>query len=294
VRNHTRRHRVARLWAALAALVAVPAMLTVSTTSAAVAASSNALTIKAGEYVYELKGSPKGGWTQITFENAGTEYHMVAMFKLKKGTTNAQLKQAVTSEDQSAIGKIAAPGDPGINGTPAVLSPKQKTTTYTQLPAGTYGIACFIPASDGETHAQHGMFKVFTVSGKSSAKPPTDGVTAVTISDAGIAVPSSGVPAHAWLKVTNNTSVSRDLTAAEYTSPDATFETANAYYNSLFSGSAPAGDPPATLNGGLGLNANSSGYVQLDLAKGRYALVSSNQDTDTSDPNPLHYDFTVG
>ena len=71
------------------------------------------------------------------------------------------------------------------SGTPGVIGPGQKTTTYTQLPAGTYGIACFIPAPDGSPHAAHGMYKVFTVSGKSNLKPPTDGVADVTLTDTG-------------------------------------------------------------------------------------------------------------
>ena len=296
MRTHTRRSRAARFWAALAALVVVPATLAVST-SAAGAAGSNTLTVKAGEYTYALKGSPKAGWTEITFENAGVEDHMMAMFKLKKGTTAAALKTAVTSSDQKAFEKIAAPGgDPTVSGTPNLLTPKQSTTTYTQLPAGTYGIACFITAPDGKSHAEHGMFKVFTVSGKSSAKPPTDGVTDVSISDSAITAPSAGLPAHGWVKVTNDSAVARDLTLAEYTSPDATFDTANAYFNEYFStGTPPAGDPPATLNGGLGgIAPGATGYFEVDLENGRYALVSSNQELDNNDPNPLHVDFTVG
>lgn len=293
---HSRRARVTRLWAGLAALMV--AMATIGFSAPAASASgSNTLTIKAGEYVYQLKGSPKAGWTQITFQNSGVEYHMLAMFKLKKGTTAAALKKAVTSNDNKAFEAIAAPGgDPTVSGSPAVLSTKQSTTTMTQLPAGTYGIACFIPAPDGKSHAEHGMYKVFTVSGKSNLKPPTDGVTAVSISDSGLALPTAGMPAHGWVKVTNGTSVARDLSLAEYTSAGATFDAANAYYNALFSSSEPPeGDPPATLNGGLGgVAPGASGYFELDLKDGRYALVSSNQELDSNDPNPLHADFEIG
>src|SRR4029077_12942740 len=86
VLTHTRRSRVARFWAALAALVVVPATLAVSASSAG-AAGSNTLTVKAGEYTYVLKGSPKAGWTQVNFDNAGVENHMIVGFHLKKGTT---------------------------------------------------------------------------------------------------------------------------------------------------------------------------------------------------------------
>jgi hypothetical protein len=297
VRTHTRRSRVARIWAALAALVVVPATIALTTTTAG-AAGSNTLTVKAGEYTYLLKGSPKAGWTQITFDNAGVEDHMMAMFKLKPGTTGAQMKAAILSSDQNALQQIAAPGgDPTVYGAPGLLSAGAKTTTMTKLAAGTYGIACFIPApSDGKPHAAHGMYKVFKVSGKSSATPPTDGVTAVSIDDSGITVPSAGIPAHGWLKVTNTTSVGRDATFAKYASSDATFDQANAYYNEYFStNKLPAGPAPATLDGGIGnLQKGGTGYVEADFQNGRYALVASNQDVDGNDPNPLHLDFTIG
>jgi hypothetical protein len=297
VRTHTRRSRVVRFWAALAALVVVPATLGVSTGSAASAAGSNTLTVKAGEYTYQLKGSPKAGWTQINFDNAGVEDHMMALFKLKPGTTGAQLKKALLSSDQNALETIAAPGgDPTVFGTPAPLSPKASTTTVTKLAAGTYGMACFFPAPDGSPHAAHGMYKVFKVSGKSSATPPTDGVSEVTIADSGITAPSSGVPAHGWVKVTNNATNGRDLTVAKYTSDSATFDQANAYYSEYFSsGKLPAGDAPATLQGGIGgLAPGGVGYFQADLdSSGKYVFVSSNNDAD-NDPSPLHLDFSAG
>ena len=82
MRTHSRRSRVARLWAALAALVVVSATLAVST-SGAVAAGSNTLTVKAGEYTYVLKGSPKAGWTQINFDNAGVDAEFFAGSRIK-------------------------------------------------------------------------------------------------------------------------------------------------------------------------------------------------------------------
>src|SRR5438093_2248901 len=78
--------------AALAALLAVPALLVAVPPAAA--ASSNTLTVKAGEYTYKLSGSPKAGWTQVTFDNVGVEYHMMAVFPLKKGVTKKQLQAA--------------------------------------------------------------------------------------------------------------------------------------------------------------------------------------------------------
>jgi hypothetical protein len=279
----------------VAVIVAVPTMLVASADGAG-AAGSNTLTVKAGEYAYVLSGKPKAGWVQIKFQNAGVEDHMLAMFKLKPGTTNGQLKKAVLSDDQNALQNIAAPGgDPTVYGTPAPLSPKSSTTTMTKLNAGTYGLVCFFPAPDGSPHAAHGMYKVMTIKGKSNAKPPTDGVTDVALDDSVITAPPTGLPAHGWVKVTNNSTVGRDVQLAKYANDSVTFDQANSYYNTFFStGKAPEGPVPATLDGGVGtLAKGATGYFEVDLDNGRYALVSTNAEAD-SDPTPLHLDFTVG
>ena len=296
MRNATRRSRVVRFWAALAAFVVVPATLAVSTASAG-AAASNTLTVKAGEYTYILKGSPKAGWTQINFQNAGVEDHMLAVFKLKKGTTAAQLKKAVTSDDQSAFEKIAAPGgDPSVSSTPALVGPGQKTTTFTQLPAGTYGIACFIPAPDGKTHAQHGMFKIFTVSGKSSLKPPTDGVADVTMNDTSITVPPGNAPKNLTVKVTNDGTAVHSFQLLKL-AEGKTIDDAKAYFDAFFNtGTAPAGEPPAVLAGGVNSVPPNGGvgYVSWSLPAGNYAYVSTDGEAPNDDyAKGLHGTFTI-
>lgn len=293
--THQRRTRATRLWAGLAAFLIVPATIGISAPAAS-AAGSNKVTVTAGEYTYKVSGTPKPGNVEIVFDNAGTEYHMFGIVSLKPKVTAKQLKAAFLSDNESASDKLVA-GDGDIANTPGFLGPDQATTTITNLPAGHYGLFCFVAAPDGSPHVAHGMVKVFDVKGpKSTLKVPTDGVTEVSITDAGITVPSTGIPAKTWVKVTNDTSVTRDLSLGEYLTPDATFETADAYFNEFFTtGKLPAGDPPASINGGVGAIApGSSAYVEISLTNGgKYLFVSSNNELD-DDPNELHIDFTVG
>jgi hypothetical protein len=261
---------------------------------AAGAATSNKLTITAGEYVYKVSGAPKPGYVEIEFKNPGVEYHVMGIAQVKPKTTVKQLKTALLSDDESAGEEFLVDGD--VVGTPGFLGPDQSTTTIANLPAGRYGLFCFIPAPDGKSHVEHGMVKMLDVKGpKSSYKPPTDGVAEVSITDAAITVPSSGLPAKTWVKVTNDTSATRDLTLAEYLTPGTTYETADAYFDAFFNTGPPAGDPPASINGGIAaLAPNSSAYFEVSLTNGgRYVLVSSNSDLD-DDPNELHTDFTAG
>ena len=288
MRTHTRRSRVARLWAALAALVVIPATLAVST-SAASAAGSNTLTVKAGEYTYVLKGSPKAGLTQINFDNAGVEDHMMVGFHLKKGTTPAAFKKALLAQDDASFKKIAAPGgDPTVNGLPGVIGPGQKTTTLTDLAAGTYGIACFVPAPDGSPHAAHGMFKVFTVAGKSNLKAPTDGVAEVTLNDTSITVPPGDAPKTLTVKVTNEGTAVHSFQLVKL-NDGKTLADANTYFNSLFNTGKADGEAPGVLVGGVSEVAPSGvGYVEWTLPAGNYGYVSTDGD------DPPNDDYTKG
>ena len=281
---------VARL-SALAAAAAVTAGTFGATAPSASAAGSNNLNVKAGEYTYKVSGSPKSGWTQINFSNPGVEYHMLGIVQLKKGVTTKQLKAAFASEDEGAADKLVA-GD--VSPVPGVVGPGESTSILTKLKPGHYGMACFIPAPDGTPHALHGMIDTFDVSSaKSSLSPPKDGVIPVTISDDSITLPSAGLPKSGWVKVTNSTSVSRSFSLGRFLTPTATFEEADAYFNAFFSGSGDAGDPPASIMGGLeGIPAGGTAYVQVKLDPGRYAAVSENGEVD-DDPNQLHTDFTI-
>ncbi len=218
--------------------------------SGAGAAGSNTLTVKAGEYTYQLKGSPKAGWTQVNFDNAGVENHMMVGFHLKKGTTPAAFKKALLSQGDAAFKKIAPPGgDPTVNGLPALIGPGQKTTTLTNLSAGTYGIACFVAAPDGSPHAAHGMFKVFTVSGKSNLKPPTDGRgRLVTLNDTSITVPPGDAPKTLTVKVTNDGTAVHSFQLVKL-NDGKTLADANTYFNALVNtGKRRQCDAPGTCS----------------------------------------------
>lgn len=267
------------------ALLVVPVTLGVAVSGAG-AAGSNTLTVKAGEYVYQLKGSPKSGWTQIDFDNAGVEDHMLAMVQLKPGVTAKQLKAAALSNDNSAFTKVAAPGaDPnGVQGVPDLIGPGQKTTTVTQLPAGHYGIMCFVPAPDGKPHIAHGMVKVFDVAkGKSSLKPPTSGVTAVSISDTAITFPTDNVGRNLTVKVTNTGTTAHSFTLVKV-NDGKTLDDVKSYFDAFFSGHAPAGEPPGAIVGGISsLNPGGIGYLEQSLTAGHYGYVSTLGDAPNDD-----------
>jgi hypothetical protein len=285
---------------ALAALVLVAATcVTTLGMRPGGAASSNTLNITAGEYVYQLKGSPKPGWVTMNFTNAGTEYHMLAISAVKPGTTVKQLKAALLSEDEGAADALldTSIGDGGfVGGGPQLLGPKAKTSTTTQFPAGTYALLCFIPAaSDGAPHVAHGMIKLLTVKGaKSPAKPPTTQAT-VTLNDDGIDFPLTNPGRNLSLKVTNAGTTPHNFTLVKLATGK-TIDDAKAYFDALFNGQPAESEPPAELIGGIStLAPGATGYLQQTLAAGNYAYVSTEGDDPAADDSTrgLVGEFTV-
>jgi hypothetical protein len=275
----------ARAFAALVVLVAATCVTTLGMRPSG-AASSNSLSVTAGEYVYQLKGAPKPGWVTVNFKNAGTDYHMLALFAVKPGVTVAQLKQAVASNDDSAFDPLidTSVGDHGdVSGAPTLLGPKQATTTTTQLAAGHYGMMCFFNAPDGTSHAAHGMIKVFDVKGaKSTAKPPTTQGT-VTLNDDGIDFPLSNPGHNLSLKITNAGTTPHSFTLFKINAGKTPAEV-KAYFDAKFNGQNPAGDPPAAIVGGMAAIApGTSGYLQQTLATGHYGYVSTEGDDPAND-----------
>jgi hypothetical protein len=284
--------RVTRLWAGMAALLVLSGVAAI-TAPAAGAAGSNALTVTAGEYAYQLKGSVKAGWVQLNFVNAGSESHMMAMARLKPGVTAAQVKTALLSDDPNA-GNDLVVGDGNFGPTPGLLGPGQKTGIITKMAAGHYAMFCFLPAPDGQPHIAHGMVRTFDVAkGKSSLTPPTDGVIKVDVTDTSTTLPAT-LPANGYAKFTNSSTTTRSLGFAALQS-GGTVQQADAYFNTVFSGgTAPEGTPPAVLAGGYeGLPMGASVYVVLQFKKGSYGYSSNNPDLPDTDPNPTLGQFTV-
>jgi hypothetical protein len=284
---------------ALLSVVAV-ALTTATITTGTVGAgaqSSNKLTITATEYTYKFSGSAKPGNVEIVFDNVGVEIHMVAAIALKPGVTLKQLESAFESNDDAAFGKIVK-GDGNVPGMPGLNSPGVSTTNITSLKAGHYAILCFVPTSDGSPHIAHGMVKLLDVKGsKSTAKPPSDGVVDVTITDTAITLPSSGIPKSGWIKVTNESKVPRDLTLAKYQTSNTDFANVNAQVDQFFdTGKWPGGQAAVLLNGGVGaLPPNGIGYLQVSsLPAGKWVAVSSDNSLDDTDPAPLNTAFTIG
>jgi hypothetical protein len=279
------RARAGRTWALLAASVAVVVAFAM-TTSGAGAADSNTLSVKAGEYTYKLSGKPKAGWVKVDFDNAGVEDHMMAVVELKRGVTAKQLEQAAMSNDESGFAAIAAPGASpnGPSGMPDLVGPGQETATIAKLKAGHYGMLCFVPAPDGTPHFMKGMVDTFDVKkGKSSLKPPIDGVTKVSLTDTAIDFPTDDVGRTLTLKVANTGTTPHGLTFVKI-NDGKTLDDVKAWFDAFLGGQKPAGEAPGVIVGGVSsVDPGSTAYVEQSLTAGHYGYLSTQGEAPNDD-----------
>ncbi len=243
-----------------------------------------------------MKGSPKAGWTQINFDNAGVENHMMVVFKLKKGTTPAQFKKALLSQDQSAFKKIAPRAATRVcSGMPALIGPGQKTTTLTNLSRRHLRHRVLRrPRPTGRRTRRTACSRSSRCRGSRTSKPPTDGVAEVTLSDTSITVPPGNAPKTLTVKVTNNGTTVHSFQLVKL-NDGKTLADANTYFNALFNTGKADGDAPGVLVGGVSEVAPSGiGYVEWTLRAGTYGYVSTDGDAPNDDfSKGLQGTFTI-
>jgi hypothetical protein len=256
-----------------------------ATTASGGSSTAGGLTVKATEYNFDVTGTAAGGFNKVTFENDGKEPHILVAVKLQPGKTVADALPLLEQQGEPDPTATAAvfDGDPGtaFYGTPGLLAPGGSETTIADLPAGNYAFVCFLPSPDGQPHFSLGMAKDFTVadSGGTSTPPETDGT--ITISADKITAPD-GMKSGTYA-VTNSGSDPSDFNMAGPTDKQISdFDDAvNGYFNSIGTGETKPFSVPAPLLGGFSdsIPSGKSGYVILDLEKGRYLMAGNSDDT---------------
>jgi len=238
------------------------------------------LNIVATEYKFEVTGTATGGFQEVTFQNHGKEPHILVPFKLKPGKTSADALTLLSAQ-QPDPEQIAAvfDGDPNTSfyGTPGLLPPGDSETTVANFSPGNYVLACFIPAPNGEPHFALGMLTDLKVGDGTAPAPSTQGTFDIT--DTAITAPP-GVQAGTYA-VTNKGTSPSDFnvigpTDAQVSDVDAAV---NDYFGSIGSGETKTFQLPAPLVAGFSetMPPGVTGYIVVDLAKGRY-LIGGNSD----------------
>ena len=258
--------------------------------SPSAAPSTNAITIDGFELGYRVSGALKPGTATVTFRNTGTIDHMMAAIRVKPGTTADQVKQAVSSGDNSAFNQIAVDDpDTAAYGLPTLLSAGQTETVTTDLQAGTYAILCFVPLASGQPHAAVGMVSTFNVEGTPASASTVKEEGAINLSDSRITLPAN-FDGKGVFRVVNSGSKTHSLAFAKLESGTTMMKLIQ-YIDGRFQDNQPPDGGGGVITGGVDtLAPGQAVYVTLNLPAGHYGYASP-EGGDTPD-RPA--DATVG
>jgi hypothetical protein len=227
--------------------------------------------VTAADYSYDTGGevSLTPGLVRFDLTNTSTaEVHHITIVQLDEGVDLGAFGAAAASDPSGAAALDLAT----TFGGPNAVAPGASGSAVADLAAGDYLMMCFIPSpADGVPHAAKGMVLPFTVAEGDSAgdELAADEVAAtVGLSEFRFDIPD-GFDGQGTIALENRGQQAHEM--AFYKLNDgATLDDALA----VFAGTAPPGPPPFESAGGLSATApGSTGYADLDLAPGEYAVV---------------------
>jgi uncharacterized cupredoxin-like copper-binding protein len=114
------------------------------------------------DYQFHAPTSVQQGITVFHLVNSGSDVHQMTVIELGIGHTVKDFFDAMHVKGMPPAWAVT------VGGTPIIQKGTEAFVTL-RLPAGQYVLACLIPASDGRSHTEKGMFQAFTVT--AIAKP---------------------------------------------------------------------------------------------------------------------------
>ncbi len=225
---------------------------------------STNVSIGAGDYSFDLPTEFRGGLTNLSFTNTGSEPHLAAFALTAPGATLDDVKAALTSPPSAGppagpppFEEIAGfpPADPGATGNMTVT-----------LPAGNYVVFCPIPSPDGTPHLAKGMITEVTVSEGPEGELPAS-IGTVNAVDFGYTSMPTLQAGENVVRLSNQGKQLHEINLIEL-GPDTTIEDAVAWFEQ------ESGPPPMRFLSGVAVKPGSDGTTTLDLQSGSsYAFV---------------------
>jgi uncharacterized cupredoxin-like copper-binding protein len=227
-----------------------------------------AVTIDTSDFAYTLPESIPAGWVDVTITNSGKVDHQIAFVKLD-GTTFEEFEQRVYKTNLADL-----PPETVFAGGPNNVAPGGEVTASVHLEEGTYGVACFIPAEDGKSHAEHGMI------GQVAVTKTDQSVETAPVADGGrldmsefLFTPSADFNGKGTISMKNDGVQVHEVIIYKI-NEGKTMKDVTDFLIASQSPTPPTGPPPFTADGGVvGVGPKQVNYLQLDLAPGKYALL---------------------
>lgn len=258
--------------------------------------SGSSITILAEDYAFQAPDEIPSGWTNIRYENDGTEPHFLFLTKMPEGVTfDAYAGDALVPFNETWY----AMRDEGINteevmerlgaqmpewfwtlefsGGTGIISPGMTTDVTLNLEPGAYVLECYMKTEDGELHSMEGMLRELTVTDIASEITPPEADIDITLSNFEMSVDGDLTPGNHTVSVhvaeNPEEGFGHNVHVARLTEDTGKQEVAE--WMNWFDVYGLRTPSPSLFTGGMQLlPEGGTGYFNLDLEPGRYLFYS--------------------
>lgn len=222
--------------------------------------------VGASEYRFEMATEVSGTIFNVNMDNLGMEAHIAVVTKVAAGKTMEDVKKG----DPAALEMVG-----GV----ATVDPGQRGTATFEIPPGSYIMACFIPAPDGQPHIAKGMSLPFTIKpAETQAKLP-DASVELDGKEFSYSTNPSVKAGENVVRFNNKGKQDHEITVAEL-EPGKTVADIGAFFAN------PSGPPPFKMFGGVAVRPGESGTTKVDFkAGGNYLFACFIPDEADGQPN---------
>lgn len=147
--------------------------------------------IIAADFAYGMPSEIPSGWVTFRMENRGKHEHHGIIEKFPDSLGIEKLSRIIYESldeaepyNRNKVNEMKLYNDGG----PSLTSPGKTSETTFYMEPGLYVFTCWLPASDGEYHAQKGMRRVFQVTEEESGAARPEATIGLTLSDYAIEI----------------------------------------------------------------------------------------------------------
>lgn len=238
------------------------------------------------------------GWNWITYQNSSSNTHFIMFEKYPEGKGIADAEKEVAGPFQQGMdylnaGKMDSAiaalqrlppwfGEVKFHGGSGLLSPGLSTRIAIELEPGTYMLECYVKDPNGKFHSAMGMVKeVHVKTERSHISPPPPTAQAFISAENGFSFNDNIYPGRHIIAVSfRNQKVYEHFLGHDFhlvqLEGDASTDTLQTWMNWMHKGGlvspAPAGF--RFVGGMQDLPAGKTGFFEIDLEAGRYALIA--------------------
>jgi uncharacterized cupredoxin-like copper-binding protein len=219
------------------------------------------VTAIAKDFAFEAPDSVPAGWTTFRMLNESANLHHMVLFRLEGGKTIADMQAALKNPGPPPAWLIEVGG-------PNAPNPKAESNATIELQPGNYAMLCFIDLPDKMPHFMKGMVRPLTVTAAAGTGSAPVADVVVSMADYSFNVKSGALSSGKHVvQVLNDGPQGHEVELVRL-APGKTMKDMLAWI------AKSDGPPPADAIGGIvGIAKGGTGYFNVELSAGNYALI---------------------